>query len=600
MLASGYVIDAIPKGKRLEIILNGWRKVEVKTTYPVYVITESPDTIAQHHSVKSFQEEYWWDGNKEVKLYRFEIEDFEALKEIRRKVKTVNNFPSVLSQTLMRLKALPMHKIMIDRDGVKLLEEEGSMAFPEISYAFVELYDWYGPSPKGRRYSLYINGKLKEEGDIRDLKADVDVAECYGISCGKVRAIVKVIKEKKRSPVSIKGLIEWSKISRVLLREIAYSTIGKALTTNEAIVALRRKFLIPRVKVSIESPRTLRELVYADKGGLILFPEPGCFNNVYQVDFSSMYPSIIINYNISGETINSCEDLKTEIGHKVCFKERGIVPEALEWLVKRKEILKGIDEERAKAIKWILVASFGYLGYRNSKFGSIEAYETVTYFARKILRGAMKIAEEMGLEVIHGIVDSLILKGKGVEEFIERVSKEFKIKMKLESSFKWVCFTKSLSGFPVANRYFGKTEKGMKVKGMIRENMSNLVINFLEDSFKLLEGANSCEEAKGILKGEVRRVLRKYEERAYLGKPRDFVIFISGKPYIRSSSGLYEASLGYYGHDGDYYREQVRKAYSLLINPFQEDNLYLSATNMNINAIKSNTPSTMKAIDRFV
>jgi hypothetical protein len=87
MLASGYVIDAIPKGKRLEIILNGWRKVEVKTTYPVYVITESPDTIAQHHSVKSFQEEYWWDGNKEVKLYRFEIEDFEALKEIRRKVK---------------------------------------------------------------------------------------------------------------------------------------------------------------------------------------------------------------------------------------------------------------------------------------------------------------------------------------------------------------------------------------------------------------------------------------------------------------------------------------------------------------------------------
>jgi len=47
MLASGYVIDAIPKGKRLEIILNGWRKVEVKTTYPVYVITESPDTITQ-------------------------------------------------------------------------------------------------------------------------------------------------------------------------------------------------------------------------------------------------------------------------------------------------------------------------------------------------------------------------------------------------------------------------------------------------------------------------------------------------------------------------------------------------------------------------
>jgi DNA polymerase I len=34
----------------------------------------------------------------------------------------------------------------------------------------------------------------------------------------------------------------------------------------------------------------------------------------------------------------------------------------------------------------MLVASFGYLGFRNSKFGKIEAYELVTYFARKTLR----------------------------------------------------------------------------------------------------------------------------------------------------------------------------------------------------------------------
>lgn len=69
-----------------------------------------------------------------------------------------------------------------------------------------------------------------------------------------------------------------------------------------------------------------------------------------------------------------------------------------------------MDPERAEAIKWILVASFGYLGYRNSKFGKIEAYELVTYYARKTLRRALEIAQEIGIEVLHGIVDSLVIR----------------------------------------------------------------------------------------------------------------------------------------------------------------------------------------------
>ena len=40
----------------------------------------------------------------------------------------------------------------------------------------------------------------------------------------------------------------------------------------------------------------------------------------------------------------------------------------------RTGILKHIDKERANAIKLMLAASFGYLGYRNSKFGRVETY----------------------------------------------------------------------------------------------------------------------------------------------------------------------------------------------------------------------------------
>jgi DNA polymerase I len=231
----GYVIDAIPKYNKIELILDGFRKASVKTTYPIYVITEEPSKIMQIPDIVSYHEEEWKTiDNKKMKVYRFESRSIEAYYYLKNKVEVVNEFPSIISQTLERLKALPMHKVKIEENKVELLENENSLNFPEIKYVKVELEDWYGKSTKGNRYVLYLNGKIKETGDIRDLEIEADVAECSGISYDKVRASVKILEEKKRSPVSVKGLIEWSKTAKVLLREIRYATIGKALTTNEA------------------------------------------------------------------------------------------------------------------------------------------------------------------------------------------------------------------------------------------------------------------------------------------------------------------------------------------------------------------------------
>jgi DNA polymerase, archaea type len=41
----------------------------------------------------------------------------------------------------------------------------------------------------------------------------------------------------------------------------------------------------------------------ADKGGMIFQPEPGVYEMVHQIDFTSLYPSIIVKYNLSPETI---------------------------------------------------------------------------------------------------------------------------------------------------------------------------------------------------------------------------------------------------------------------------------------------------------
>ncbi len=53
---------------------------------------------------------------------------------------------------------------------------------------------------------------------------------------------------------------------------------------------------------------------------------------------------------------------------------------------------------RQNALKWILVTCFGYLGYKNARFGRIEAHEAVTAFGRDKLLTAKEICEERGMK----------------------------------------------------------------------------------------------------------------------------------------------------------------------------------------------------------
>jgi DNA polymerase-2 len=62
----------------------------------------------------------------------------------------------------------------------------------------------------------------------------------------------------------------------------------------------------------------------------------------------------------------------------------------------------------------MLVTCFGYLGYRNARFGRIEAHEAVTAFGREKLLQAKEICEEEGFELLHAITDSLWIRKEGL------------------------------------------------------------------------------------------------------------------------------------------------------------------------------------------
>ncbi len=290
-----------------------------------------------------------------------------------------------------------------------------------------------------------------------------------------------VVIRKQENPIeSMHGLIELCRLSSLPLGRVALSSIGEILTTIESLHALEEKKVIPYVRENRDYWRTIGEIIDYDRGGLVGTPFPGIYENVIQLDFSSLYPNIIAKNNISPETVNNpyCDNYykRDELPHPICLEKKGIVSQVLKKLVERREELKKRKEyvytEREKALKWIMVASFGYLGYRNSRFGSLHAYENVTSIARQIITKSIEISEKLGYTVIHYIVDSLFLKPENPkiseDGLVKKIREDTGYKLKLEGKYIWLVIpeTKTNLGNGASNRYYGlKENMELVIKG---------------------------------------------------------------------------------------------------------------------------------------
>ncbi|MBI3550779.1 MAG: hypothetical protein HY078_17220 [Elusimicrobia bacterium] len=281
------------------------------------------------------------------------------------------------------------------------------------------------------------------------------------------------------------GLCEVSRIARIPLQRAARCTIGTSLTSMQMCWAWQRGVLIPMDKMQAEDFRPATELLVADKGGLCYEPEVGWHENVAEFDFTSMYPEMMVRHNISPETVNCrcCEDnLVPEIGHHLCRRRRGLVPSVLAPILDKRARYKslanaggpdaGTYKKRATAHKWILVCCFGYLGFKNARFGKIESHESVTAWGREVLLRAKETAEARGLRVLHALVDAVWVQ-VGPKTDLESLRREIEAAagcpLGLEGVYKWIRYCPSkrdpLSGVP--GRYFGAFATGeLKIRGI--------------------------------------------------------------------------------------------------------------------------------------
>jgi DNA polymerase-2 len=287
------------------------------------------------------------------------------------------------------------------------------------------------------------------------------------------------------------GTIEVSRVTALPLQTSARVSPGTGISSIEMLTALREGILVPWQKQQAEMLKPAADLFTADQGGLVYQPRIGVHKNVAEIDFVSLYPAIMVHFNISPETIlpdPDGENIVPALGLAIDTSQEGLIPKALRPLLEKRIEMKkylasapGWDpfcknfKHRASALKWLLVTCFGYLGYKNARFGRIEAHQAVTAYGREALLRAKEAAEELGYRVIQLYVDGLWVqhpdktRPEEIEPLLLEIQDRTGLPISLDGIYRWVVFVGSRQNKkrPVANRYFGVFQDGsIKMRGI--------------------------------------------------------------------------------------------------------------------------------------
>ncbi|MPZ07283.1 MAG: hypothetical protein GEU26_12855 [Nitrososphaeraceae archaeon] len=246
-------------------------------------------------------------------------------------------------------------------------------------------------------------------------------------------------------------------------------------------------------------------------GGWVMSPIPGEYRNVSVFDITSLYPAMIVNNNISFETVN-CEccskvkaakvpdylfdDKKSRSNDHICVKHRGILTNQIsDYMEKRvaykrkfKE-LQIIDPMMAReyeiisnSYKILINSVYGQMGHKFAKYENVIAAELVTRFGRSTIQHCAKIAKEIfNWDIIYGDTDSLFINSEIMPEdiklFIETCKQQLSVNMELDKIYDKFL----IAG---AKNYVGiiKDSKSLIVKGFAGKKSDRCL--FVRNCFK--------------------------------------------------------------------------------------------------------------------
>jgi DNA polymerase II len=166
------------------------------------------------------------------------------------------------------------------------------------------------------------------------------------------------------------------------------------------------------------------------KGAFVMEPKQGVYDNIVVFDFKSLYPSIMITFNIDPVAFARGGPIVAPNGARFA-DDSGILPEIITELWKeRDKAKKEKDAVKTYAVKIIMNSFYGVLANPTCRFYSLEMGNAITAFAREIIQETAKLIEKEGYTVLYGDTDSVFVdfKAKSLKE-AEELGKELSAKV---------------------------------------------------------------------------------------------------------------------------------------------------------------------------
>lgn len=290
---------------------------------------------------------------------------------------------------------------------------------------------------------------------------------------------------------------------------------GKGMIYSEMV---KRNILIPRLDELLAKGSTAsKEATIKDKkfaGAYVFTPKKGVYFDVKNLDFGSLYPSIIKTNNISFETVN-CP-------HQVCMKN--IIPETHSWKCQKKDGIisliigslrdlrinyykfmskkQGLTNEQhqfydiiTQTLKVIMNASYGILGFEAFPLYCLPVAESVTAYGRDVIHKTIDKSTSIGLRVIYGDTDSMYLHeadSERLKQIMKWTKQTFNIDLELDKSYRYLVLT------DLKKNYLGITDKGKAdIKGLTAKK-SHTPVFIRELFFEVLDILTKIQKEEDV------------------------------------------------------------------------------------------------------
>ena len=251
------------------------------------------------------------------------------------------------------------------------------------------------------------------------------------------------------------------------------------------------------------------------KGGLVFEPEKGLYDRfILVMDFNSLYPSIIQEFNICFTTVERA-DLNEEderVPEVPAEQSQGILPKLIATLVsRRREVKKLMKDKNATpdqlatwdikqtALKLTANSMYGCLGYTKSRFYARPLAMLTTFKGREILKSTKDLAESQQLRVVYGDTDSVMINTnmdnvqdalKVGHEFKKSVNERYKLlEIDIDNVFKMLLLHAkkkyaAINMVQVGDKFVEKLEvKGLDMRRreycQLSKDTSTKLLNFL-------------------------------------------------------------------------------------------------------------------------